>query len=260
MEGVAGPVAGTVAIVTGGTRGLGVVIARALLDAGCDVFVFGRTPPGAPISGGGRQARFITCDVRDPAGVADAVAQVGQAAGRIDLLVNNAGGSPPAEAATASPRFAQAIVGLNLLGPMYLSQAVFEWMSPKGGAIVNIASVAGVRPAPGAAIYGAAKAGLLNLTRSLAQEWGPSIRVNAIVVGLVESETAEATYGGAESRAEIAASLPLARMATGRDVADGVLFLASPQAAYVSGAHLNIDGGGERPIFQNIVDKHRAAD
>jgi NAD(P)-dependent dehydrogenase (short-subunit alcohol dehydrogenase family) len=209
---------------------------------------------------GGREARFICCDVRDPDQVATAVKAAGEIHGRIDIVVNNAGGSPAAAAATASPRFSQAIINLNLLAPLYIAQAAYDWLAARGGAIVNVASVSGIRPSPGTAAYGAAKAGLLSLTRSLAQEWGPKIRVNAIIVGLAETETAELTYGAEESRAQIAASLPLARMATGDDVAGAVLFLCSSQAAYISGAHLNVDGGGERPLFLEIVDRHKVAE
>ena len=252
------PAAGSVAIVTGGTRGIGRATAEALLAADCEVFVFGRSAPEVAVSFEGREASFIACDVRDPEQVVRAVSEVGALRGRIDILVNNAGGAPAADAATASPRFSQAIIGLNLLGPIYLSQAVHPWMAG-GGAIVNIASVAAQRPAPGTAAYGAAKAGLVSLTQSLAQDWGPQIRVNAIIVGLVATEAADVTYGGAEGRAEIGASLPLRRMATGDDIAAAVLFLCSPQAAYVSGARLNVDGGGERPLFIDILERQAAA-
>lgn len=257
MQCAGSPLPGAVAIVTGGTKGIGKATAEALLAANCRVFVFGRSTPAAPVCVAGREAEFIACDVRDPDQVARAVAQVGAACGRIDILVNNAGGAPAADAATASPRFSQAIIGLNLLGPIYVCQAVHAWMG-EGGAIINIASVSAIRPSPGTAAYGAAKAGLLSLTQSLAQEWGPTIRVNAIVVGLVATEAADETYGGPQGRAEIAASLPLRRMATGEDIAGAVLFLASPQAAYISGARLNVDGGGERPLFLDIVERQRA--
>jgi NAD(P)-dependent dehydrogenase (short-subunit alcohol dehydrogenase family) len=126
-----------------------------------------------------------------------------------------------------------------------------------GGAVVNIASVSGIRPSPGTAIYGAAKAGLLNLTQSLAQEWGPSgIRVNAIIAGLMQTENAEATYGDAAAQAAVGRSMPLQRMGTGDDLAGAVLWLCSPLAAWVSGARINVDGGGERPYFLDLVKGH----
>ncbi len=116
-----------------------------------------------------------------------------------------------------------------------------------------------MRPSPGTAAYGAAKAGLLSLTRSLAQEWGPRVRVNAIIGGLIDTGTADATYGSAAAREQLAATLPLKRMGTGQDIAATVLFLASPAAAYISGAQIAVDGGGERPLFLDIVDAHAAA-
>lgn len=242
---------GKVAIVTGGTRGIGRAIAAALADAGCAVTVCGRSEPVALPPG----VAFFAADVRDPEQAKGLVDRVAKTHGRIDILVNNAGGSPASDAAGASPRFAEAVIRLNLLGPLYMAQGVHPHMvAAGGGSIVNIASVAGARPAPGTAVYGAAKAGLLNLTQSLAQEWGPAgIRVNAIIAGLMQTEDAAATYGSAESQDAIARSLPLGRMGHGEDVAGAVLYLCSPLAAYVSGARLQVDGGGERPYFLDLV-------
>ncbi|WP_323006711.1 SDR family oxidoreductase [Pseudorhodobacter sp.] len=249
---------GQVAIVTGGTRGIGAIIAQTLLAAGCDVAVCGRTAPETLPEADGRRARFWQCDVRKHEEVTAFVDAVGQACGRVDILVNNAGGSPPVDAASASPRFHEAILALNLTAPVHMSQAAANWMRRNAsvGSIVNIASVSGVRPSPGTAVYGAAKAGLLGLTRSLAAEWGPDIRVNAIVVGLIDTEGDELPYGSDAARDAIAASLPAKRMGHPRDIAMGVLYLASPMAAYVSGATLEIHGGGERPIFLDLVERH----
>ena len=178
--------------------------------------------------------------------------------GRFDILINNAGGSPATAAEQASPRFIDAILKLNLVAPLYLAQAAYPHMVAAGsGAVVNVASVSGIRPSPGTAVYGAAKAGLLNLTQSLAQEWGPSgIRVNAIIAGLMQTENAEATYGDAEAQAAVGRSMPLQRMGTGDDLAGAVLWLCSPLAAWVSGARINVDGGGERPYFLDLVKGH----
>ncbi len=242
---------GQTAIVTGGTRGLGYDIAARLAEAGCDVFVCGRNAPESLPDG----VAFSACDVRNTEEVAAFVNEVALKSGRIDIVVNNAGGSPPHVAASASPRFAEALVGLNLLGPLYMAQAAYLHMAKaKNGCIVNIASVSGVRPSPGTAIYGAAKAGLLNLTQSLAQEWGKDgIRVNAIIAGLMLTENAEATYGDADAQASVGASMPLGRMGTGDDIAGAVLWLCSELAGWVSGARIEVDGGGERPYFLDLV-------
>lgn len=249
---------GKVAIVTGGSRGIGASIAATLLEAGAEVVICGRTAPEVLPRGGGRGARFLACDVRDPQAVSDFVAAVGKDFGRIDILVNNAGGAPASDAATASPRFHDKIVALNLMAPIHMSQAVHDWMcrNDDGGSIVNIASVSGTRPSPGTAVYGAAKAGLLGLTRSLAAEWGPVIRVNAIVVGLVDSGGDALPYGGPAAQSAIAASLPLKRLGLPADVATATLFLSSAMAAYVSGAVLEVHGGGERPLFLDLVAQH----
>lgn len=245
---------GRVALVTGGTRGLGRAIAAALAAAGCKVVVGGRTDPGDLPEG----ISFAEGDIRDPQVAASIVDDVVRVHGRFDILVNNAGGSPGCAAADASSRFSEAIVRLNLLAPLYLAQAAHAYMCANsgtvGGSIVNICSVAGARPSPGSAAYGASKAGLLNLTQSLAQEWGKDmVRVNALIVGLAMTENAAETYGDENAQARVAASLPLGRMATGDDVAQAVLYLCSPAAAYISGAHLNVDGGGERPLFLDLV-------
>lgn len=242
---------GRVAIVTGGTRGLGAMIAGALADAGCRVAVCGRNRPDSLPKGVG----YYAVDVRDADAARTFVDSVAAAHGRLDIVVNNAGGSPQASALKSSPRFVDAILKLNLVAPLYLAQAAHPHMvASGGGSIINIASVSAQRPSPDTAVYGAAKAGLVNLTQSLAQEWGPDgVRVNAIIAGLMATETAEETYGGCAAQAKVAASIPLGRMGTGQDIADAVLWLASPMAGWVSGARINVDGGGERPYFLDLV-------
>jgi len=242
---------GRVAIVTGGTRGLGRVVASRLAEAGCAVAVCGRTAADNLPDG----VSFHAADVRDPEQAQAFVAAVVAAHGRLDYLINNAGGSPKADAATASPRFFDSIIRLNLSAAMYMAQAAHAAMKASGGgSIVNIASVSAIRPSPGTAAYGAAKAGLLNLTQTLAQEWGPdNIRVNAIIAGLMQTETAEQTYGDAEAQAAVGRSMPLQRMGTGDDLAGAILWLCSDLAAWVSGARINVDGGGERPYFLDLV-------
>lgn len=243
--------AGRVVLVTGGTRGIGRGIALRFLAAGADVVVCARRAPDAPLVDGHRAVRSVEADVRDEASVAGLVDEVVRGHGGLDVLVNNAGGSPAADAATASPRFARAIVDLNLLAPLHMAQAANAVMQRQdhGGVIVNIGSVSGTRPSPGTAVYGAAKAGLQSLTASLAVEWAPKVRVVGIAAGLVRTEASLAHYGGDAGLTRVAATVPLGRLAEPADVGDACLFLASPLAGYVSGSTLVLHGGGERPSF-----------
>lgn len=244
-----------VALVTGGTKGLGLVTARRLAAEGMKVYVCGRSQPESLDEGLG----FVACDVRDPASVQAMVQQIREEAGPITVLVNNAGGSPPSDAATASPRFAEKIVGLNLMAPLWASQAVYADMAELGGSIINIASVSALRPSPGTSVYAAAKGGLLALTRSLASEWGPNIRVNAVVVGYIETEQTEATYGSDKAQTSISRNIGLKRLGRSAEIADAVAYLASDGATYVSGAVLEVHGGGERPAFLDVLEREAEA-
>jgi len=247
--------AGRVAIVTGGGRGVGRGISERLLEAGADVVICGRNEPESLPSAAGRAAAFVAADVRELEAIDRVIAFARERFGRLDVLVNNAGGSPAAPAATASPRFSEKIIQLNLIAPMHFAQKANAVMQtqPEGGAIVNIASVSGLRPSPGTAAYAAAKAGLLSLTQTLAVEWAPKVRVNAIAAGMIKTELAEMHYGDDAAQARVAATVPLERLGTPRDVGDLCVFLASPLASYVSGAALLMHGGGERPAFLEMV-------
>jgi NAD(P)-dependent dehydrogenase (short-subunit alcohol dehydrogenase family) len=242
---------GKVAIVTGGSRGVGRGITMRFLEAGAEVVVCGRTAPETLPSVAGREAVFVPADVREAEQI-DRVARTAQERfGRIDVLVNNAGGAPAAEAATASPRFHEAIIRLNLIACLHFAQRANAVMQEQaeGGVVLNITSVSGMRASPGTAAYGAAKAGLISLTQSLAVEWAPKVRVNAVAVGMVRTEQAHLHYGDEEAIAAVARTVPLGRLAEPGDVGDACLFLASPLASYVSGASLLLHGGGEMPAF-----------
>jgi NAD(P)-dependent dehydrogenase (short-subunit alcohol dehydrogenase family) len=246
--------AGQAVVVTGGSRGIGAAIARAFLRAGAQVLVCGRTEPADASllpAADGRTAVFVRADVRDPDQAQRLVQAAADRFGRVDVVVSNAGGSPPAAAATASPRFHAKVIELNLIAPLQVAQSANAVMQgqPGGGSIIMIGSIGGTRPSPGTAAYGAAKAGLHHLATSLAVEWAPKVRVNCVVPSLVLTESAAAHYGSDATLASVAAAVPLQRIATPADVAGACLLLASPLASYVSGAALLLHGGGEQPAF-----------
>ena len=247
---------GKTVMITGASRGIGAETARIFAQNGANVVLLARSQDAIGDLAGeiGKQAIAIPCNVARFGEMSSAVETAVRAFGGLDVLINNAGGSPPADAATASPRFSESIIRLNLIAPLVFAQKAYAAMGD-GGAIVNIASISGVRPSPGTAAYGAAKAGLLNLTLSLGQEWAPRVRVNAIIAGLIKTEAADAHYGGAKGIANIEAELPMKRMAVPADIAQACLFLASPQAGYITGACLEVHGGGEPPAFLKLAEE-----
>ncbi len=255
---MAGPLdfSGKVAIVTGGCRGIGAGIARRFLEARADVVICCRHAPDDLPTANGRPAAFVEADVRQPEHVDDVVAFTLEQFGRLDVLINNAGGAPPADSATASPKFSASIITLNLIAPLVFAQranAVMQGQA-EGGAIVNIASVSGMRPSPNSAAYGAAKAGLINLTETLAVEWAPKVRVNCVTAGLIRTEQAHLFYGDEAGIAAVGATVPLGRMGEPSDIADACLFLSSPLARYVTGSNLVVHGGGERPAYMEAAN------
>jgi NAD(P)-dependent dehydrogenase (short-subunit alcohol dehydrogenase family) len=248
-----------VILVTGGAKGVGRGISERFLAHGDRVYVCGRERPAHLPQREGRAAEFIACDVREPEQAECLFAELERSAGRLDVLVNNAGGAPYALAAQASPRFHEKIVALNLLAPLHLAQLANARMQKQahGGVILFIGSVAALRPSPGTAAYGAAKAGVLNLVQSLAVEWAPKVRVAAVTPVLVHTERAHLHYGDAAGLAAVAQTVPLGRLAEPREVGEACVWLASPQAAYVSGANLVVHGGGERPAFLAAANVNR---
>ena len=246
---------GHTVIVTGGCRGIGRGIAVRFLERGADVVVCCRHEPEELPRGADRAAVFVSGDVREPNDIDRVVATATDRFGQLDVVINNAGGSPATDTATASPRFSAAVITLNLVAPLLVSQranAVMQGQA-RGGSIINIASVSGLRPSPGTAAYGAAKAGLINLTQTLAVEWAPKVRVNCVSAGLIRTEQSHLHYGDDRGIAAVGATVPLGRMGEADDVADACLFLASPLASYVSGENLVLHGGGERPAYLGVV-------
>ena len=237
--------AGRVVLVTGGVRGVGAGISDVFADQGATVVTCARrSVDGLPYD-------FVACDVRDAESVAGLIDTIVERHGQIDVVVNNAGGSPYALTAEASPKFNEKIIALNLLGMLHVSQHANAVMQKQdtGGSIVSIASVSGWRPSPGTAAYGAAKAGVESLTQTLAVEWAPKVRVNALRVGMVQTEQVELFYGDAESQAAVAATVPLGRLARPTEIGWAAAFLASDAASYISGATVAVHGGGEPPPY-----------
>ncbi|MEO6792700.1 MAG: SDR family oxidoreductase [Mycobacterium sp.] len=244
---------GKVVLVTGGVRGVGAGISAVFAAQGATVVTCARRPvDGLPYE-------FHSCDVRDDDAVKSLIGAIVARHGRLDAVVNNAGGSPFALAADASANFSRKIIELNLLSALWVSQHANAVMQTQGsgGSIVSITSVSGQRPSPGTAAYGAAKAGVDSLTTSLAVEWAPKVRVNSIVVGMVQTEQSELFYGDADSVAAVAATVPLGRLAKPVDIGWAAAFLSSDLASYVSGASLTVHGGGENPAYLNASSANK---
>jgi NAD(P)-dependent dehydrogenase (short-subunit alcohol dehydrogenase family) len=236
---------GRVVLVTGGVRGVGAGISKVFADQGATVVTCARRQvEGLPYD-------FHACDIRDDDAVKGLIETIVADHGRLDVVVNNAGGSPYALAADSSAKFSTKIIALNLLGALSVSTHANTVMQRQdsGGSIVNITSVSGRRPTPGTVAYGAAKAGMENMTATLAVEWAPKVRVNSVVVGMVETEQSELFYGDADSIAAISKNVPLGRLAQPSDIGWATAFLASDAAAYISGASLEVHGGGEPPHY-----------
>lgn len=240
---------GWVVLVTGGSRGIGRGITEAFSRAGATVVTCARSE-AEPFPG----TSHLVCDIRDPESVEAMINEIVATHGRLDVVVNNAGGAPYALAADVSPRFHDKILGLNLNAPLLVAQAANKVMQTQetGGRIVNISSISALRPSPGTAAYGAAKAGVDSLTKSLAMEWAPRVRMNSIDVGLCRTEQTDDHYGGDEQVAKIEATIPLGRMARPDEVGHVAVFLASDLSSYVSGANVACHGGGEPPIFLSV--------
>jgi dehydrogenase/reductase SDR family protein 4 len=242
---------GRVALVTGGSRGIGLAIATALAEAGATVALNARHADAceagaAQISGLGGTAMSVPGHVGDAATCEAVVTEVMRRAGRLDILVNNAATNPQyGPILDADEGAINKIWDVNVMGPIRLTRhAVAAWMREHGGSVVNMASVAGIRPEALTGAYNASKAALITLTRTLARELGPlGIRVNAIAPGLVETKLARYLVETTEIHDHILAQTALGRHAVPDEIAGAALFLASDAASFVTGSILVVDGG-----------------
>lgn len=236
---------GRVALVTGGTRGIGRAIAQALADAGATVAVTGRDPARAEDAAAaiGRGARGFAGDVGDPAQAARLVEQAEQALGAVDILVNNAGLTRDNILLRLKDDDWDAVLDANLRGAFVTIRAATRgMMKRRWGRIINISSVVGLTGNRGQANYAASKAGLIGLTKSVAREFASrNILANVVAPGFIATEMTDAMT--AEAREALSRRIPLERLGSAQDVANVVAFLASEQAAYITGQVLVVDGG-----------------
>jgi NAD(P)-dependent dehydrogenase (short-subunit alcohol dehydrogenase family) len=239
--------AGRVAIVTGGSRGIGLGIARRFVDEGARVCITARDPDGlaeaVAFLGGAEHALAVPGRADDADHRADAVNRVTETFGPLDLLVNNAGINPVyGPLLDLDLGAARKILEVNVVAALgWVQQACASGLTERGGAIVNVSSVSALRPSPGISFYGVSKAALAHLTASLAVELAPTVRVNAVAPAVVKTRFAAPLYEGREE--EVAARYPLGRLGVPQDVADAVAFLASDDAAWITGQMLVVDGG-----------------
>jgi len=248
---------GRVALVTGAGRGIGAGIAVAFAEAGADVVCAARTEAqieetAARVRSLGRRALAVRCDVTDPASLERLVEASLAELGRLDVLVNNAGGTPPRPALATSLEFFERAYRFNTTSAFLLTKLCVPRMveSAGGGAVVNVSSRAGGMVQTAFAAYGAAKAALNFLTRVLAAEFAPKVRVNAIEVGGVATSALETVLSSAELRRQLERNTPMQRIGEVEDVAACALYLASPAASWVTGKVFAVDGGVEHPAIQ----------
>jgi len=242
---------GKVALVTGGSRGIGKAIALCLAEAGADIILASRKPPdlkvvAQEISQMGRKALAVPTNVRHLTEIDNLIKKSLEEFDHIDILVNNAATNPVfGSVFNIDEKVWEVTIGLNLKSYLFLSQAVGKIMRDKGGGnIINIASVNGVRPGLGAGVYSISKAGVIMLTQVLAQEWGQhNIRVNTIAPGIVKTRFSEALLSNPAIATEREKSIALGRVSEPEEIANAALFLASEASSYMTGQTLIIDGG-----------------
>ena len=239
-----------VAIVTGASAGIGRGSALAFADVGAHVVCAARTPErleqvAAEVRTRGRRALAIPCDVNDATQIERVVARTVEEFGRIDVVVNNAGGTPPTAALDLSARDFEAAFHFNVTSAFLLTRLAVPHMAKNGGgSIVNISSALSYMVEVGFVAYGTAKAALSHMTRLLAHEFAPHVRVNALAVGATETDALSPFLNAAEGlREQMIGMTPMGRLGTPEDIACAVLYLASPAASWVTGKVFQIDGG-----------------
>ncbi|HEX9624492.1 MAG TPA: SDR family NAD(P)-dependent oxidoreductase [Streptosporangiaceae bacterium] len=242
---------GKTAFVTGASRGIGRAIAVALAQAGADLALVARTAEGLAdtaddVTAVGRKAVVIPADVTDQVAIADAVAAAIEQLGKVDVVVNNAGGSNfmvPFRDLRMSGW--DKLMKLNLSSAVYVCQAFAPHLLDRGsGSVINVASVAGVASAPLISPYGAAKAALISLTKTLAVEWaGNGVRVNALCPGWTATDLNRNLWDDPVSGPAAVATVPMKRWATAQEMAGPAVFLASDAASYMTGQTIVVDGG-----------------
>jgi|TARA_B110000261_G_C13019391_1_gene331464 NAD(P)-dependent dehydrogenase (short-subunit alcohol dehydrogenase family) len=246
-------------LITGGSRGIGLEITKTFLKHQANVIILARNKPKRKIQSKGNASYFIECDIRDVDSIDSAIKLIASKYKSIDVLINNAGGSPLAPAISASPKFHQAIIDLNLTAPLNLSQKIARIMMKQKTTsnIINISSVVASRPTPGSSAYGAAKGGLVNLTKTLAIEWAPKIKVNSIIVGYIETENSLLHYGSKKEINKVAKTIAMKKMGKPLDVANACVFFASDLAEWITGSSLEVHGGGESPSYLDAANPKR---
>ena len=242
---------GKVAIVTGAGRGIGAACARGLAEAGADVVLASRTREqldevAAEVRGMGRRALVVPTDVVDNDAVAALVPAAVEEYGRVDVVINNAGGTAPRPFLDTSPGYLERSFHFNVTTAFVLTKAaVPQMLEQGGGTVVNISSTIGRLRDRGFVAYGTAKAALTHMTRLMAADLAPKIRVNGIAVGSIATSALETVLTDEGLRTEMVAGTPLKRLGEPEDIAIGAVYLASPASSFVTGKLFEIDGGLE---------------